>query len=585
MARVRLQFSKLDDARFARKLVHEEPARPETRQVLLARFTDDVLLVTLPSDHPTLLTTYVLDQDGEAFPQPSEYVFYPSTVDVARDAPKLSVAAPVVLDSPTPGTAVVLIEPAKPTVAPVAGALSVPSPTASPTLPGAADAKIEVEVRVGLGTPADATATTLVERMQIPAAQIDEPVRVTVPVVPGQTTQTVYVRKRDPVSGREGAWQSAQFKPANPAEFVQIADFTNSWGSGVIESHYGLASMLNDAGSLRVAIAPSMFADAAGGGFDQSVFGMSAADAISFWSMQDRYPWGRFEAPEVDQVAIHDFYPHVAPEVNVFNRMTERSVFSEDYAMFRDHERVLRQRAAAGVGFLRDEAEDISMFGDVSDGSPLTVVQEIKQDQGAGYGAYEPVKHGRRMACQKMKARLTMFSHRGLRSPSLLKWHVSRWRQNRKWEFLIPINVANGDKTYTFSPVPDFLSAGGIKVATVTILGTTAQNVSYQVKIASLTATQIRLIIQQTEVHQVVTIGGVVALVYTIGFGAVPKVTCSAYDPAHAAFTGTDFPAAGGCTIFATTHAGAAADEDVDVHAMGPPPTDTVTAHVVLTGY
>lgn len=580
MPRVRINFSPLPSAAYSREIEIAEVGRPGTATILVSNTRDNPIIARVPDDAPSVLTVWVLESGARLAGSSSSYTYYPSTTPPAADAALATPEAPAVSqDGPALTVTPVVSKPS------VLISLDTPKAKATPAKTEVAARPVDVDVRVSAVAVTDAADAVHVDTVRAQEHEVPN-LEIPAPVIPGATEQKVWTRLRNPDNGQVTPWSSRTVVVGDPSEFAKIEDFVDSWGSVTIEQHYGLAPLAQVGSELVATEVPSVFAADTNNGFPQSIFGMSSG--IAWMSMDFAFPYGRFETPEVNAGALHEFQPQLFPQVDAINRITERSIFAEHYPLFRQSRDVDAAQQVAGVGVLpvTGDSEDIHMFGTVSDRSPIRVVSEVKvtKDGVEAYRDYQRVRPGDRVLAHKYTMRHTLVSHRGLRAPKLRKMFCWRRIRNKKWEYLVPIDVSNGDKTFVFSPVP--VAVGGNLTATITIENVaTGGDINYETRIVSLSPTQIRFIVTQATRGTVPIIGGAGAYNFPAAFGAVPHIVCSPADATQTLFSGFHTATTTNCIIYATSHAGVAGNVDVDVVAKGPPAASAVTAHIILTGY
>ncbi len=584
MPRVRITFERLGSPEWYRRLISEEVGDPaNTRATLLSSFRDDTAIVSVSEERGTKFTTQVLDAQGRLIiGSDATYTFYPATQPPAPDATPITLGTPEVSQGEGPYLEVTVRGVAEEEDKGSTGNTDVPEEDAADETPfgdpepvsntvatsGSIEVKAApekdylVEVRVSdvaVTDPSDALHATTVR--DCVCAQ-----GVKVPLC-SDTAQRVWMQRFDPDGDRQSDWVYEDIAVHADETFQTQQDFSNDWGSGAIEDVYSYPSMIDNGGNLEVNEVPSMFAlDAADGppleGFPDSIFSMD--EGPSQFAMEDRFPYGRFAGPAVDAGAPHDFYPRVCPTVNDMERIPERSIFSEDYHMFASFPGPnggvpSGQRAPMGG------KREISMFGTQSDGAPLRVLTEVDVD-GSGYKIW---KAGQRLFGQIIQPRFTLFSHRGLRAPSLTDWNFVRWVRNRKWEWRVPFesDIVPMPTPGTMTiPIPQFAnSVVGLEVqAQVEVVN--IPGVAFNVAVDMLTTPGSAVIsVEQVVRGTAAGAGGVWNFPFQKVFGAVPTIEASASDP-------VDFSYAG---YTAVTAAGA------NGYIMYPPGT---TAPVALPG-
>lgn len=439
--RIRIRFTKLPSAAYSRRLYSQEPNRLETRQVLVDGFKQDSLVVAVASDHPTVLITQVLDETGRGFRKTTQYTFYPSAEAVAADAPSLDIEGIEAVNETKPD--VVTVE-----VTPESGGSVGSSVNTSPAANAsdAVESMEEIEVRVASGvstTPEDSLEVAVIER-----PKSNEPVKVDVPIIPGESQQTVFVRRTDPDSGREGAWSAATFTNPDPTvDHKKVQDFSNTWASGTIGQVWGVDTMKVDgSGRLVVAEPPSMFSSV----WPNSVFDSGAGDdETAFLSVDVLFPEGKFTGPQVDQGAIADFHPNIVPVTDDFDRVgKEKSIFATeaDFPMFRVHQREQSLRPRA-YRYDRDSSRDLNWLATTCDGAPMRVRQEWSPDGATWY----PWRWGQRIRSQTYRFRLFLRASRSRSAPFLTNWYWWRWRRNRKWEYWVDYDPSTPGDPHTFA--------------------------------------------------------------------------------------------------------------------------------------
>lgn len=557
MPRVKLTFSPLSSPEYSRRLFVAKVDEPELRSTLLKSFRDDVAIVTLDDTHGVTFTTQVLDAQGRyILGSDTKFNFYPSTQEVAEEVEPVQIEEPEASQGEGPWVEIqtVSVEEDEDKVAtgnddvPVEEAVD-ETPVGNPEPPKPAigssgntepvepKKEFQVEVRVSdtsVTDPSDAMHATTV-----PVCGCERPVIKAPVCVIGAGTQRVWTQKYDPDGCRASEWKYRDVPIVDDQTFLKVEDFSNGWGGGSIESVYGYPTMFDNAGDLDMNEVPSMFADQFTG-FPDSIFSMDSGPAI--FSMEDLFPYGRFETPSVDHGAPHDFYPQVCPEVADFQRVTERSVFSEDYYMFSGF-RGPSGGVPPGLRKPVGDSRDINMFGAQSDGSPLRVLTEVDAD-GAGW---QVVKPGRRVVGQLIKQRFTVFSHRGLRAPRFSAWRWIRWLRNRKWEYRIDYDPAAAGMPHMFT-IPSEIVAVQQLVVSVAVESPAIAGVEYNVSTDDTLLVpaggglgisgQVAINVEQVIRQEVAGAAGVWATAFPKAFGVAPNIVTNASDPTNFSFSG-----------------------------------------------
>lgn len=608
--RVRLTFSPLASPEYSRRLLVAKVDEPTLRSTVLKSFRDDVAVVTLEETHGVRFTVQTLDALGRLIlGSDTSFSFFPSTQEPASTAQSVSLGEPEasqgegpwVETKPTPiGEAEDTGTTGNADVPVVSAADETPQNTPEPTPQTVASAgnmqhevppqRTLVEVRVSDDTvsdPSDAQYVTTV-----PIIGEDRPV-IKTPLCSTTGVQRVWMRRFIPDGHRVSEWVSRDL-PVHVIDptFMMVEDFSNNWSGGTIENVYGYPSMYDNAGVLTMNEVPSVFAlDAADGapveGFPDSIFSMDEGPGM--FSMEDLFPYGRFVGPSVDHGAVHDFYPRVCVEVDSMNRITERSIFAEEYNMFS----TFRGPSGGVPPGLRpaEGAGDISMFGSQSDGDPVRVLAEVNLDS----GGYKIVKPGDRCVARVVQPRLTVFSTRGLRAPTLDYWRWSRWLRNRKWEFDIPWDPATPTSPTEFI-IPGNVWAVEDLVFNATVVTPHEDGVEYNVSIdeSSIAAAAAGSPINGTlkiYVEQVVRVteeatAGAWSTTWAKAFAAVPTVVALANDPtdfSYAGYSAVSATASNGYFMFPPGSAAIGAqpgDGNVDIIARGVPLEDALGGDV-----
>lgn len=406
------------------------------------------------------------------------------------------------------------------------------------------------------------------------------------------TAMKVHVRSIRRADRRRGAWRVVTVKcPAGDTGFAIVTDDpgTDLGATGWTIANFppGIASaQFPGAGTvLRNAPAPSIWNTTP----SDSIWGMNGD--LSIWGCAEYLPFAEITSPAFDGGAVHEFLPVVHPEFGsqafddpcIWNPKADRGLVWPGRGERRAEPDERHDR------YDRSERDrDTCMWNSAQGGDrgPVEIEKLISlSDDAAAYGAFEPLVEGRRYRARAYKLKVRIRSRRGNRQVSLSKLACHRWIRNRKWEFRVPIDVSNGDKTYTFSPVPEITNASALAAAVTILHSVTDSRISYEARVVSLSATAIRVLVTQVVRDQVVTSGGVVTWTYPAAFGATPRITCSPEDALQEAFAGFHTAGTTQATVYATDHTGAPVDKDVDCHAIGPPPSGALTALVVLTGY
>ena len=605
MPRVRITFERLTSPEHYRRLLAEEVGDAGTRETLLSAFRDDTAIVSVASARGTKFTTQVLDSLGRLIIGSDEtFKFFPATQPPAPDTTPITIDKPEVWQGEGPFAFVNVVEVNEVEVKATTGNVFVPeedaadeTPTGNPeqvsnvvATSGNVQVKTEVEkdylveVRVSdqsVADPSDALHATTVR-----ASKRLDSIKVPLCAAPGQR---VWMQRYDPDGCRQSDWVFEDFTIHEDETFLKEQDFSNNWGTGIIENIYSYPSMVDNAGNLEINEVPSMFAlDLADGdpleGFPDSIFSMDEGPGM--YSMEGVFPYGRFEAPSVDAGAPHDFYPQVCPTINSMDRITERSIFSEEYHMFGSFNGPSGgvphgQRAAIGA------KREINMFGTQSDGAPLRVLTEVNVDS-AGYKVWKP---GQRRFGQVIQPRFTLFSHRGLRAPSLIDWTFSRWIRNRKWEFRVPFDsdtIPSPTPGVMTIPIPQFAnSVVGLEVQ-ASVETPQVDGVRYNVETELDGLGNVLVSVEQVIRITADGTAGAWNAIFPKAFDAAPTVTAVASDPTNFSYAGyiaKTAAAVNGYIMYPPGTTAAVAlpgDGPVDVLARGTPVDDSTGGDVII---
>jgi len=582
--KVRLYFTKLQERFYSRRLYTSEPKRPSTKRILLNNFTDDEAVVDLAHDHPTVLNTWLLKDSKEVAGSGTTFTFYPSVNAVAPDADELEVAPPKVnTDDAPPGTVEVTTKDPD------------PDPTVTQTFPDRNTQSSNTNQPISSSWP----RRTVISEFRVSTTAVDNPsdaleadrIRhdaatnptVLVPSIPGEDTLRVWVRRITLDENRAGAWQYTDVMINDHPEYATVGVQGDPTAAGTILDIYGVATLKISGSDLVPQEVPSMFSDATLY-FPDSIF--SYDDGPSMFSMDLTFPYGVFESEEIDfgtSIPV-TFTPQFVPEHDGMARITERSIFSEDYYMFRPHDAQLADRGEAGVGFLREDDEDMNWLADQSDNSPMRVRTEVKLHDGVGYGEWRPWHWGQSLTCVKCVARVFLYSHRGLRIPTLKYWWVKRRHFNRKFEFQAPVAypTTDGLAEYTFSTeVAEMFTVPGSIVASVIVFDDmSADDNTYTADVVSIASGVIKVRIRQVaHTNLLITSGTAVTWTFPRSFaaGKNPDVVATGDN-------GTlpiDLSALGVTSVVLNGTNG----ENVAAHAIGIPETTNRNLHIILTGY
>jgi hypothetical protein len=541
--RIRLTFSRLPDARYARRLYEHEPATPQQKRVLLPKFTDDVIIVAVADDHPTVLTTVVLDEDGEPFGKTTEYKYTPGGSEtVASDAPSL-------------GTTVTTTDTSRPDVVYVGvrgagGGEDAPAANSAP--PANTEQAIPLtksyRIRVGNSGETDAHETIEVGTVTVPRDSTEK-VEVAVPVIPGQSDMEVFVQAVDDQSNREGEWVTTTIpQPDAEHDYVKVEDHDDSWGSGTIGKEWNYDTMVADAGNLVPKEVPSMFSTASGWA-DWSIFYNPAGDPptgrSAFFSLDEIFPILKYEGAQVDQGVTTDFLPNIMPIVTDWNRTgKERSIFSteEQYDMFRTHPRVLDERDPDFRYVKENVNRDMNWMGTTCNGAPLRCDQEWSPDGTTWY----PWTWGDKITSRYYRFRLFMYAWRGISAAKLSNWKWWRWRRNRKFEFQKDYEPTSADGPFEFDIPQNVLDNTPIqREVVVSILdedtSTWDDEITHTVVMLDPSAsTKIKLIVTEIQRGVTTATAGAFTTTFHRGFGAAPRFVATAGDPTDYSYVGYD---------------------------------------------
>lgn len=447
-------------------------------------------------------------------------------------------------------------------VAPQGTALEV-SVVAPSTATQPAEQVYDVEVRAGAEAPEDSVPYS-------PEGLVADPVRapqgccgVPVPVRPGATTEHVHARLRRRSDGRAGPWLSVE--PVLPPldDYGELVDDDTAF-AGAIEETEGFPHLEVDAGTLQFAPYPL---DDATDAFDDLLFPRDDGGP--------RFTRGYYQTADKTHDQVVDWEPVICPQLDTLAR---------DAILDDDRIHVPLPLAAEGQDPVDTTRLELPDDTSTHEEPPRLEVEVSETQDGSAYGGFTPYVPGRVRTSKGYRSRVHLVSRLPLQIPvpSIL---LRRRRRNRKWEFSFDLDVVTGDKTYTFSPAPKVMSAASLRAAVQVVHSLTDAKVSYEIRVVSLSATQIRVLVAQVVRDQVTTSGGTVLWTFPQAFGATPRITSSPIDPLAETFSGHHTPGTGTTTIYTTDHTGAAVDHPVDCHAIGPPPTGVVSVHVVLTGY
>ena len=146
------------------------------------------------------------------------------------------------------------------------------------------------------------------------------------------------------------------------------------------------------------------------------------------------------------------------------------------------------------------------------DRGPLEVDKEVSISQdGTPPTLWETLVEGHRYRARQVKYRFTLRARFGRKQIKLVKFRLSRWIRNKKFEFRVAAGWDGGGlQTYTFSPVPEMII--GTPVATVTVEDTSvvANQTYLQPTVESISKTAVTFRVYEvdvsTDAHAVPTI-------------------------------------------------------------------------------
>jgi len=555
---VRIKFSPLPDPTLSRQLTIAEQGRPETEEVLLESTRKPVVELRAFDARPSVFGVWTIDSNGSRLARSkTTYTFRPTT----RRAPDKPIAGVEDVEVGQEGDVldVVPVTTAdQPKTTEDGGALPVPdtsgddvqpqpsSEGGTEAAPGVPLPRSEVVLEVRTAPQGETDPANAIEVGHFRTDDISLiGTRIKVPVIPGETQQVVFFRTYDPNSDAETGWKSKTtfvHDPPGMAGPTTGFDFEDAWGSVTIEQMYGLDTMEVVGSELVNAEMPSMFASAGAGGFPDSVFSME--NGASFWSMEDIFPYGRAELLEQDNGKDADFTVQAVPSVEDMDRIPERSIFAECYAMFRQHEaqEIQQQQAGTGIRRVTGASRDLSMFGSISDGSPIRVLHEVKcKPDGGAYGPYEVLRDpSRALLCRFVTPRITVLSHRGLRAPRLRRFWWRRRRRNRKWEYCEDFAPASAGAAHIFSIPSEVLTVFSDPKVNVTVMDTAPANgVGFDVHIDdSAVAGEVHIYVEQTVRGQESAPSGSWTATFAKAFAAAPQVAVGPSDATNESYAG-----------------------------------------------
>jgi len=501
LPRVRIHFTPLDSVAHQREVEVEVQGDPSTREPVGRISRDNPILATLPDDGKSrIFTVWVIGDNGNRIAGSATRYRYIPRITPAQETklPDVSELPDLALEQDGPAVNV---------------------PIDPPSLPAAEEQEIEVEVRVAPETTSDpAEALEVGSTTTAPS--------ISVPVQPEADEQAVFYRYHNVNSGQKTDWKKQTVLVCDPAEYAKVEDFKEGWGSVAIENILGLPSAAVTGGglNLELADAPSPFASPGNGGFPDSPF---ASGGPSPFSIKAKMPYSRFELPEVDAGACHEFFPQTWPELDVQGHAPNRSPFASG-----------EPNPFASEG----RACDINPFASRDDASPLRVTEEIQvaKDDIEPLRPYRPVKPGQRVIAQRHKSRITVWGWR------YRAWRLRRywwWRRilNKKWEWYLDWDPLGGAGTTQLVTLPaEIVTVVAEPIVEVSVVDTAGAiaTVSYDVHTDWISGSQINVAVVQKERAEVAAAGGAWSHIFAKPFGNPPQMAFgpSGVNPSYAGF-------------------------------------------------
>lgn len=409
---------------------------------------------------------------------------------------------------------------------------------------------------------------------------------VAAPVPPDAAAANVHARLVRTADGKRGPWLTVEAPVMESAEWGSVADHADTFGGTIgqqggkdtlevtsaglvpkrLPKAYNTANdakAYNGTTNVRLAYVPHPFPSRCVYEADEVVM-----DAPVDFRLQ------AFPATTIDRASMKAYSP-----ANLFPTRLPRSV-----------ERVLSDPEAY-YRAMSCRARETKAYADSSgspDRAPPDVTQEVSLSQdGSTWGDYRAIRPDEDLVAMGIRARLVVVPPLAGGGIAIPRWDVRRRRRNRKWEFQIPIDVANGTKTYTFPEPLAVLDQTTLR-AVATAEATANAKVTFHVYVASISRTQITIQVMQFVRDSVVTdSGGDATWTYPKSFGAAPLIIVSPVDSSEDSFAGFHSQSATQASIYANLSDGtAAATKTVHCHASGPPASNGgVLVNAVIAGY
>lgn len=574
--RVRITLNTIGST-YEREVDIEEAGHPETRELLVARTTDNPIVADVYDDRTAILTVWTLEKGQRVVGTNTPYTFVPKAPIAAEAA--LPAVETIAVEQKDTALVVTPVTTPRATLE-----VAVPEPKkkavsgfetgSKDTVP--ADREVEIEVRVSetsVTNPADAVEAAVVT---VPQSEI-ESVQIAAPPVPDAEEVKVWTRLTNPETREIGEWASRNVLLRDPAEYQMQEHFTDAWGTAIIEDILGMPSMVAVGSELAVATPPSPFASPGNGGYPNSPF---ASGGPSPFSIAKVFPYGRFKTPEVDTGVKHEFFPQFWPDVDDHARAAQPSPFSSRRNPF------LFRRPDEGP------------FLTQPDIAPVRVRHEIQTaaDDVEPLRDPEPATPGKRFIGRRIQTQHTVLACLGSRrAPKIRRLYWRRRVLNRKWEWGEPFDPPAPGTPMTVA-LPSVIRATiGLPIVTVTIEDTAGpiNGVGFDVHTGTVAGspgayTIPVLVVQRTSGVEPAAAGAWGPHAFPKTFAAPPVVAFGTNDPVNASFSGfngalTAAAIAGGYIAFPAPGGGAGAGAGaVEILAEGFPIPSSLGGTVVL---